>query len=64
MEKENKRSQLREEAAWRSNETSAATTRTEIMAKSDERKTTIAALVNKGKTPAEIREYLELLDLI
>eukprot|EP01035_Chromulina_nebulosa_P038153 gene38153-51527_t len=64
VEKENKRLHVREEAAWRANETSAATTRTEIMAKSDERKTTIAALVNKGKIPAEIREYLELLDLI
>ena len=63
-EKENKRLHVLEEAAWRANETSAATTRTEIMARADERKTTIAALVTKGKSPAEIREYLELLDLL
>jgi len=64
VDKENKRLHVKEEAAWRANETSAATTRTEIMARADERKTTIAALVTKGKTPAEIREYLEMLDLL
>ena len=63
-EKENKRLQLQEEVAWRANETSAATKRTEITAKSEERKTLLAALVNNGKSPAEIKEYLAMLEMM
>ena len=63
-ERENKRLQLQEEVAWRANETSAATRRTEIMAKAEERKTLLAALVNNGKSPAEIKEYLAMLEMM
>jgi hypothetical protein len=34
------------------------------MAKSDERKTILAALVNNGKSRAEIKEYLAMLEMM
>ena len=54
----------KEKVAWRANETSAASRRTEMMAKLDERKTILTALVNNGKSPAEIKKYLAMLEMM
>ena len=62
-DKENKRIQVEEEKLWRANETSAATERAKIMAASEVRKTFLAALVTSGKSPAEIKEYLAMLEM-
>ena len=62
-DKENKRLQLEKEELWRANESSAATERAKIMASSEVRKTFLAALVTSGKSPAEIKEYLTMLEM-
>ncbi len=49
--------QLEKEELWRANETSAAKPSSEV------RKTFLAALVTSGKSPAEIKEYLAMLEM-
>ena len=63
VDKENKRVQLLEETKRRDEDRVAETYRTEITAKHATRSASIVALIQSGKSPAEIQEYLSMLDL-